>query len=151
MQKWMFLVADTRLYKPLFGPSVRMSVHHKVLFRCVRQERISIRGSVRPSVCRSVGPSVRRSVRHACAKNAFLGCFWPRWDPTLKQMINQHVFWESLHPSVRPSVSPYICHMINTRWDTARTHRCPGGLVFIFIVNRRKMVDRLRFGFPSRD
>ena len=28
------------------------------IFRCVRQERISLRGSVRPSVRRSVGPSV---------------------------------------------------------------------------------------------
>ena len=60
---------------------------HLSLFRCVRQERISIRGSVRPSVRRSVG----WSVRYACAKTVFLGCFWPRWDPTLKQMINQHV------------------------------------------------------------
>ena len=36
------------------------------VFRCVRQERISIRRSVRPSV------------RYACAKTAFPGCFWPR-------------------------------------------------------------------------
>ena len=38
------------------------------VFRCVRQERISIRGFVRrsvgPSVRPSVGPSVRPSVRH---------------------------------------------------------------------------------------
>ena len=76
--------------------------------RCVHQECISIRRSVRPSVGpsihRSVGPSVcwsvspsvcpsvgRKSVRYACAKTAFLGCFWPRWDPTLKQRINLHV------------------------------------------------------------
>ena len=26
-------------------------------------------------------------------------------------------------------LSPHICHMINTRRDTARTHRCPVGLV----------------------
>ena len=54
-----------------------------IIFRCVHQERISIR-SVRPSVRRSV----RLSVHYACAKTAFLSCFGPRWDPILKQMIN---------------------------------------------------------------
>ena len=29
-------------------------------------------------VCPSVRRSVRPSVRYACAKTAFLGCFWPR-------------------------------------------------------------------------
>ena len=77
--------------------------------------RISIRGFVRPSVRPSVRRSVRPSVRYTCAKTAFLGCFWPRWDPTLKQMINQHVLrassiTQSFHPSVRPSVSPYMSH-----------------------------------------
>ena len=43
-----------------------------------------------------------------------------------------NMFWESFHQSVRPSVSPYICHIINTRWDTARTHRWPVGLVYSF-------------------
>ena len=35
-----------------------------IVFRCVRQERISIRGCVRPSVRPSVRRSVRRSVGH---------------------------------------------------------------------------------------
>ena len=49
---------------------------------------------MRPSgthLYKRVCPSVRRPVRYACAKTALLSCFWPRWDPTLKQMINQHV------------------------------------------------------------
>ena len=62
----------------LFKQKSKMSYSHlnmdRSLFRCVRQERISIRGSVRPSVRRSV----RRSVRYACAKTAFFGRFWPR-------------------------------------------------------------------------
>ena len=57
------------------GPSVRPVV------------RLSVRLSVRPSVRLTVPPSVR----YACANIAFFGCFWPRWDPTLKQMINLHV------------------------------------------------------------
>ena len=48
------------------------------LFRCVRQERISIRGSVRPFVRPSLGPSLGPYVRYASAKTASLGCFWPR-------------------------------------------------------------------------
>ena len=79
--------------------------------------------SVRPSVRRSVGPSVT-----PVQKPRFSAVFghgeilhWNKWSTNM--------FWESFHPSVRPSVSPYICHMINTRWDTARTHRCPVGFV----------------------
>ena len=58
-------------------------------------------------LCPSVGPYVR----YASAKTAFLGCFWPRQDPILKQMINQptcssiclsiHVTW-SIHAETRP-------------------------------------------------
>ena len=100
------------------------------ILRCVCQERISIRGSVRPSVRPLVRPSVRPSVGQLrlCKKPRFSAVFghdeilhWNKWAT--------HMFWESFHPSVCPSVSPYICHMINTRWDTARTHRCPVGLV----------------------
>ena len=40
-------------------------------------------------------------------------------------MINQHV----LRVFSPVCLSIHICHMINTRWDTARTHRCPIGLV----------------------
>ena len=91
--------------------------------RCVRQERISIRGSVCPSVDPSVGPSVT-----PVQKTRFWAVFghgeilhWNKWSTNM--------FWELFHPSVRPSVSPYRCCMINTRWDTARTHRCLVGLV----------------------
>ena len=67
------------------------------VFRCVRQERISIRGSVPPSVrpsgSPSVRPSVRMSVRYACKKKtAFLGWIWPWWDPSLNQMIDNHFY-----------------------------------------------------------
>jgi len=37
-----------------------------------------------------VRPSIGWSVCYACAKTAFLGCFWLP-APALKQMINQHV------------------------------------------------------------
>ena len=49
------------------------------VFRCIRQERISIRGSVRPSD----DPLVRRWVRLSIT---------PVQKPILKLMINQHVF-----------------------------------------------------------
>ena len=51
-----------------------------VLFRCVRQEHISIKGlvrpSVRPSVCLSVRPSVRPSIIHTLLFLGFCG-LWP--------------------------------------------------------------------------
>ena len=47
-----------------------------MIFKCVRQKRISIRGFVRPSVRPlvrpSVRPSVRRYVRYASAKTELL-------------------------------------------------------------------------------
>ena len=67
-------------------------------------------------VCPSVRPSVRRYVRPLRKwGTAFLYCFWPRWDPIPKQMINQHVLrasftTQSFYPSVRPSVSSYMSH-----------------------------------------
>ena len=67
---------------PESSPSALVS-----LFRCIRQERIYIRGSVRPSA----RPSIGRLVRYACAKTVFLGCFWPRWIQIPKKMINKHV------------------------------------------------------------
>ena len=108
--------------------------HAKInIFRCVRQERISITEglSVRGSVGMSVTP---------VQKPRFLAVFghgeilhWNKWSTNM--------FWESFHPSVRPSVSPYICHMINTRWDTARTHRCPVGLVTLLLLPNRSRLD----------
>ena len=91
--------------KPLFH--VFVFLFHSFYMR----PRISIRGSIRPSIGPSVRPLVQPSVRYASAKTAFLGCFWPRWDPTLKQMINQptcpsnclsiYVTW-SIHAETRP-------------------------------------------------
>ena len=108
---------------------VAFALLRNFIFRCVRQKRISIRGAVRPSVRPSVGRSVT-----PVQKPHFSAVFghgeilhWNKWSTNM--------FWESFHPSVRPSVSPYICHMINTRWDTARTHRCPVGLVFPMAPN----------------
>ena len=77
-----------------------------LIFRCVRQECIQIRGSVRLSVGRSVP-------RCAWAKTAFLGCFWPQWDPILNQMIDKHDLIASFstltfHLSVRPSFTPHV-------------------------------------------
>ena len=131
--------------------------HALYVFRCVRQERISLRGSVRPSVIQSVRPSVhpparpsvcssvrpsvhpparpsvcstvRLSVRDTCAKTAFLGCFWPRWDPLVYWMINKR-FWEpplllSCFICLFVHLSLHMSHMfsakLNTRRDTVRT------------------------------
>ena len=63
-------------------------------------------------ICPSIGPSVHPSVCYACAKT---GCFWPRWDPIPKQMINQHVLrasftTQSFYPSDCLSVSLYMSH-----------------------------------------
>ena len=91
----------------------------------------SVGWSVRWLACRLVGLSVGPSVTPV-QKPRFSAVFgygeilhWNKWSTNM--------FWESFHPSVRPSVSPYICHMINTRWDTARTYRCPVGLVLAFL------------------
>ena len=85
---------------------------------------------------RSVGPSVGRSVGRSITPMQIPAVFghgeilhWNKWSTNM--------FWECFHPSVCPSVSPYICHMINTRWHTARTHRCPVGLVFFH--NRKRI------------
>ena len=82
-------------------------------------------------VCPSVGPCVGESVT-PMQKPRFSAVFgygeilhWNKWSTNM--------FWESFHPSVCTSASSYICHMINTRWDSARTHRCPVGLVFYFL------------------
>ena len=80
-------------------------------------------------LCPSVGPSVGRSVTPV-QKLRFSAVFG-HGDILHWSKRSTNMFWESLHPSVCPSVSPYICHMINTCWDTARTHRCPVGLVHL--------------------
>ena len=96
-------------------------------------------------VCPSVGPSVRPSVRLSVTtpvqKPRFSAVFghgdilhWNKWSTKM--------FWEpplllSHFTRLFVFLSLHMCHMINTRWDTARTHRCPVGLVFMFSVNYR--------------
>ena len=92
--------------------------------------RISIRGSVRPSV----GPSVTQVLkpRFSAVFGRVEILYWNKWST--------NIFWEppllfshSTHLFVHLSL--HIYHMINTRKDTAQTHRCPVGLVtFIFTI-----------------
>ena len=103
---------------PSYCMSTKNGDENFKLFRCVRQERISIRSpSVRLLVRRSVTP-VRKT--HFSA-------------PELNQMIDKRVLRKA---SVCPSVSPHIvmCHMINTRRESQRhspDHRCLVGLVLV--------------------
>ena len=81
--------------------------------------------SIHLSVCWSVGPLRKCKKRVSWLFLAAVRSYTETND--------QPTCFKSFHPSVRPSVSPYIRNMINTRWDTARTHLCPVGLVaFIF-------------------
>ena len=129
-----FLVSDTQLYRRLC-PSILVcwtickndrvkgkNEHFKYLicifscvhatlwphvFRCVRQERISIRGSVRPSVRMSV-----TQVQKPRFSIVFGHCeilYWNKWSTNM--------FWEppllllkSFHPSVCPSISRFMSH-----------------------------------------
>ena len=98
--------------------------------------RISIIGWVRPSVGPSVRPSVRPSVGPSVTpvqKPRFSAVFghgeilhWNKWSTNM--------FWEpplllSRFTRLFVHLSLRICHMINTRRDTVRTHLCPVGLV----------------------
>ena len=92
-----------------FSPS--HSAFLRLLFRCVRQERISMRGSVR----RSVGPLVRQSVCLSVTpvQKSCFSAFWPWWDPILNQMIDKHILRAlfpilSLHLSFCSIASPYM-------------------------------------------
>ena len=71
-------------------------------------------------VCPSVRPSVCRSVRNACAKNKFFGCFWSRWDPTLKQMIHQHVLSLLIRLFVHLSLHTYVTWLIHAEKQPGR-------------------------------
>ena len=102
-----------------------------VVFRCVRQERISIRGSVRPSVHWSIRPYVHPL--HKC-KNRVSRLFLATMRSYTESNDRQTCFESLLYYSCRficlfVHLSLHICHMFNTRRDTARTHRCPVGLV----------------------
>ena len=101
-----------------------------------------------PSVGPSVGRSVRRSVRYACAKTAFLGCFWPRWDPTLKQMINQHVL------RVFSPVCSSICLSIHMSHDQYTLRHSPdaslsGRACFSFVHTALRYIDKDNFECPE--
>ena len=71
-------------------------------------------------------------------------------------MSDNHVLLASVTTlSVCPSVhlSLHICHMINTRRDTVRTHRCPVGLVFsvfILLLNRGHLIANNDFNAIMR-
>ena len=86
-------------------------------------------------VCLSVSPLARLSVKPV-QKPCFSAVFghdeilsWKGWNKWSK-----NVFWElPLLPccfiGLFVHLSLHICHMINTSKATARTHRCPVGLV----------------------
>ena len=75
------------------------------MFRCVCEERISIRGSVRPSVCRLVRPSA--------LKIADFGTFQPFNKPHSKHTLGcfGRLLILSVCLSVCPSIPPYFSHV----------------------------------------
>ena len=114
-------------YPGWFGLESRL--HLCLVFRCVRQERISIRGSVRPSVRRSVRPL-------RLCKNRVSWLFLAAMRSYTKSYERQTCFESLLYYSCRLicliiHLSLHICHLINTHRDTVRTHHCPVGLVFL--------------------
>ena len=97
------------------------------IFRCVRQERISIRGSVRPSVRPSFRPSVGRSVRPSVGP---LRLFKNRVFPLLLATVRSYTGSndrQTCFICLFVHQSLHICHMFsakfNTRGNTVRTHR----------------------------
>ena len=87
-------------------------------------------------VCPSVGPSVRPYVRplRKC-KNRVSRLFLATMRSYNESNDRLTRFESLLHYSCRficlfVHLSLHICHMFNTRRDTARTHLCPVGLVF---------------------
>ena len=102
---------------------------------------------MRPSgthLYKRVCPSVRRFVcsyvRYASAKTSFLGCFWPRWDPTLKQMINQHV--ESLFTRLFVHLSlQYDQYTLRHSPDAS----LPGRACFMFFLADERLTVRRPF------
>ena len=106
---------------------------------CRTQGWISLHPSIRPSIHPSVRPSVTpvqnplSAISYQLSAISYqlsLGCFWPRWDPILEQMINQHILRaSSAVSSICSSICLHICHMINSRRDTVRTRHSPVGLV----------------------
>ena len=102
---WIFLFNDFSL--PLFG--------------CVCPERVSKRGSVRPSI------------HYARAKSAFLGCLSGQGEVLYWIKRSPKVFWEPPLLLCRficlfVHLSLHIWHIcsaeFNTHRDTVRTHRC---------------------------
>ena len=89
------------------------------VFRCVRQERISLRGSVRPSVSPSVSTSVSQSVRPSVTpvqKPRFSAVFGqgeiPYWN-----IWSTNMFWEPPLLVSRFAVCLSICHCKYVTWS----------------------------------
>ena len=114
-----------------------------------RQERISIRESVFPSV----RPSICSSIGYACAKTAYLGCFRPRWDPVLNQIINEKFLKASFntlsfYQTVCPTVSPHMSHVQCTQRHSPDTllpgracYRGHRGLLSYMYANSKGNMD----------
>ena len=96
--------SGTHLYKRVFRPSVRPSVSPSV--------RMSVAQGQKPRFSAVFG-HVEILYRTKSSTNIFL-------EPSLLLSRFTRLF---VHLSL------HICHMINTHRDTARTHRCPVGLV----------------------
>ena len=99
---------------------IKLVHYHDIVFRCVRQERISIRGSVRPSV----GPSVGRSVRPSRLCKKRVSRLFLATVRSYTETNDQPTCFESLFTRlfVHLSLHTYICHMINTRGNSSQDH-----------------------------
>ena len=100
----------------------------KMVIRCVRQVCLSVRRSVRHSVRSSTRPSVTplQKLRFSAVFGHGEILHWNKWSTNM--------FWEppllvSRFTRLFIHLSLHICHMINSRRNTVRTHLCPVGLV----------------------
>ena len=96
--------------------------------------------SERTHLNKRVCPSVRPSVTPV-QKPRFLAVFG-HGEIIQRNNWSTNMFWEpplllSRIPRLFVYLSLHICHMINTRSDTVRTHRCPVGLDYVLFAHRR--------------
>ena len=83
------------------------------------------------------------SVRYASVKSAFFGCFWPRWDPILNQMIDKHVLRDSFTTLVISSVclsiclSKYVTCSIHTETQPGRIVARSGLFLFVWFLTQK--------------